>query len=158
MQLHRLQPFGSDVTSGGHFFINDHQWTPQRNKQDSPLKPAVPLSNPVDGTSYTAGNIFGSGSEIGTGNFVVYNGSDNSVTVTSLEACTTYHVAVYEFILSGGLPDYLLTDPGRGSQLIPGEAPESGDYRTVESGDWGTPGIWEFNNGTTWVGAASAPA
>src|SRR6185436_2437764 len=48
-------------------------------------------SNPVDGNSYTANSAFGSGTQIGTGNFVVFAGSGNSVTVTGLSAGTTYH-------------------------------------------------------------------
>src|SRR5690606_9593598 len=36
-------------------------------------------SAPTDGTDYTANPIFGSGSQTGTGNFVVYSGSGTSV-------------------------------------------------------------------------------
>ena len=56
-------------------------------------------ADPVSGTSYTANAAFGTGDEIGTGNYVVYvggaAGADN-VAVTSLAAGTTYHFAVYE--------------------------------------------------------------
>ncbi len=54
-------------------------------------------SDPVDGTSYTADAAFGSGSEIGTGNFVVYKGTGTGVTVTGLTAETDYHFRAYEF-------------------------------------------------------------
>ena len=54
-------------------------------------------SNPVDGTSYTANAQFGSGDEIGNGNYVVYIGTGTSVSVTGLTNSTTYHFAVYEF-------------------------------------------------------------
>lgn len=56
-------------------------------------------SNPVDGTytGYTANAAFGSGTQIGTGNYVVYKGTGTSVPVTGLTAGTTYHVAVYEY-------------------------------------------------------------
>lgn len=53
-------------------------------------------SNPVNGVTYTANSAFGSGSQIGTGNYVVKLGS-GPVTVTGLTENTTYHVAVYEF-------------------------------------------------------------
>lgn len=49
------------------------------------------------GAIYAADTIFGSGQEIGTGNFVVYNGSDNSVNITGLTQGTTYYFALYEY-------------------------------------------------------------
>ncbi len=54
-------------------------------------------SDPVSGTSYTANAAFGSGSQIGTGNYVVYKGTGNSVTVTALSSNTTYYFAAYEY-------------------------------------------------------------
>ena len=54
-------------------------------------------ADPQSGTSYTANATFGSGSEIGTGNFVVYDGTGTSVTVTGLNAGTTYYFALYEY-------------------------------------------------------------
>jgi len=54
-------------------------------------------ADPASGTSYTANAIFGSGSQIGTGNYVVYNGTGTSVNVTGLLENTTYHFAVYEY-------------------------------------------------------------
>ncbi|NPA67562.1 MAG: T9SS type A sorting domain-containing protein [Chlorobi bacterium] len=53
--------------------------------------------NPGSGTTYSADAAFGSGDEIGTGNFVVYNGTGNSVSITGLNASTEYHFAVYEY-------------------------------------------------------------
>ncbi|NUN08884.1 MAG: T9SS type A sorting domain-containing protein [Ignavibacteriaceae bacterium] len=73
-------------------------------------------SNPVDGTSYTANTAFASGTQIGTGNYVVYNSTGSSVTVTGLNSGTTYHVAVYEFNGSGGSENYLTLSPATGSQ------------------------------------------
>jgi|GEM_PF-2383749 len=74
-------------------------------------------SNPADGTSYIANTVFGSGSQIGSANYVVYNGRENSVTVSGLTAGTTYYVAVYEFNGSGGSENYLITSPAAGSAL-----------------------------------------
>ncbi len=69
-------------------------------------------ASPADGTEYIAGTAFGSGSEIGIGNYVVYAGTGNSVSVTGLTAGTTYHTAVYEFNgLVTGVQNYLLTAP-----------------------------------------------
>ena len=58
-------------------------------------------ADPSDGSSYTANAAFGSGSQIGTGNYVVYNGTGTSVNVTGLSASTTYHFAAYEYNTSG---------------------------------------------------------
>lgn len=51
---------------------------------------------PTDGTSYTANNVFGSGTEIGSGNFVVYVGSGTSVNITGLHPAVKYYFAIYE--------------------------------------------------------------
>ncbi len=53
-------------------------------------------SHPVNGTTYAANAVFGSGDEIGTGNYVVYRGSGTSVNLTGLNSGTTYYVQVYE--------------------------------------------------------------
>jgi len=53
--------------------------------------------SPVDGQTYAANASFGSGTERGTGNFVVFNGTGSSVAVTSLVPATTYHFAVFEY-------------------------------------------------------------
>lgn len=74
-------------------------------------------ANPTDGVSYTAGTIFGSGTQIGTGNYVVYNGTGTSVDVTGLNGATTFHVAVYEFNGSAGSENYNITAPPVNSQL-----------------------------------------
>jgi hypothetical protein len=54
-------------------------------------------ADPVSGTTYSANAAFGSGDVIGTNNFVVYNGTGNSVNLTGLSAGTTYHFAIYEY-------------------------------------------------------------
>ncbi len=52
---------------------------------------------PVDGSIYVANSNFGSGADLGNGNFVVYNGSSDSLSLTGLNSNTTYHFAVIEF-------------------------------------------------------------
>jgi endonuclease I len=52
---------------------------------------------PVTGTAYTANPVFGSGQTIAANEFVIYNGTGNSVAVTGLLPGTTYHVAVFSF-------------------------------------------------------------
>lgn len=73
-------------------------------------------SNPVDGIIYTAANSFGAGSEIGTGNYAIYSGSSNTVTVNGLQPNTAYHVAVYDYNGSGGTESYLTTSPATGNR------------------------------------------
>ncbi|MFZ4582038.1 MAG: M6 family metalloprotease domain-containing protein [Paludibacter sp.] len=53
--------------------------------------------NPVSGTNYTANANFTAGDEIGAENYVVYNGTGNSVTLTGLSGGLTYYYAVYEY-------------------------------------------------------------
>lgn len=65
-------------------------------RQGSPV-----TTDPTSGFSYTANAAFGSGSQIGTGNYVVYNGNGTNVTVTSLTIGTTYHFAIYEYSDAG---------------------------------------------------------
>jgi len=54
-------------------------------------------SNPTGGTTYTANSSFGSGSEIGSGNYVIYNGTGTSVNISNLMPGTTYYFAAYEY-------------------------------------------------------------
>ncbi|WP_425077419.1 lamin tail domain-containing protein [Psychroserpens sp. S379A] len=55
-------------------------------------------TDPTNGTSYTGNTAFGSGDEIGTGNYAVYTGTtSSSASITGLTPSTTYHVAVYEY-------------------------------------------------------------
>ena len=78
---------------------------------------------PQDGQDYTAQSFFGSGDEIGTGNFVVYEGPASNLTLSNLAAGQTYHLAVYEFNFTGANTDYLAADPARAqvSTLLPVE-------------------------------------
>ncbi|MCF6169425.1 MAG: GEVED domain-containing protein [Bacteroidales bacterium] len=55
-------------------------------------------SDPVSGITYTASAAFGAGNEIGTGNFVVYNGTGTSETITGLTSGKTYYFSFYEFL------------------------------------------------------------
>ena len=61
---------------------------------------------PVDGLSYMASASFGTGTEIGTGNYTVYAGTGNAVTIGGLSPSTVYHVAVFEFNGISGTENY----------------------------------------------------
>ncbi|WP_340155956.1 T9SS type A sorting domain-containing protein [uncultured Winogradskyella sp.] len=54
-------------------------------------------ASPVNGTAYAANTAFSLGDEIGTGNFVVYNGTAITESITALTENTNYHVAIYEY-------------------------------------------------------------
>lgn len=71
-------------------------------------------ANPADGILYTANTFFGSGTQVGSGNYTVFNGTGNSVTVTNLNLANTYHVAVFEYN-DFGAPTilYLTINPSR---------------------------------------------
>ncbi|NUN68481.1 MAG: lamin tail domain-containing protein [Bacteroidetes bacterium] len=79
----------------------------------------------LDGKTYTANSIFKSGDTVGAvsnKNYVVYNGSGTSVTVTGLTAGTTYYVTVYEYNGTGTAENYRLTAPPTGNQKTTGSS------------------------------------
>jgi hypothetical protein len=63
---------------------------------------------PIDGVHYSSNSTFGSGANLGNGNFVVYRGTGNNVTVKNLSP-GTYHFAVFEFNGSGSSTKYFTT-------------------------------------------------
>lgn len=73
---------------------------------------------PINGISYQANSCFGSGSKIENGEFVIYNGTGSSTTVTGLEPGRVYHFKVFEYNCfkeqylvtnSNGNPSYQIT-------------------------------------------------
>ncbi len=54
-------------------------------------------SDPIDQTNYVANVIYGSGETIGAGNYVVYNGTGSSVTITGLSSGVTYCFKIYTY-------------------------------------------------------------
>jgi LruC domain-containing protein len=53
-------------------------------------------SNPVNDNSYTASSTFGNGTQLDNG-YCVFNDTGNTVSVTGLNASTTYHFTVIEY-------------------------------------------------------------
>lgn len=113
-------------------------------------------SDPVDGTTYTPNAIFGSGTQIGVGNYVVYANTGNTVTVTGLNPSLTYYFAVYEYNDAGiaGAENYLLTAPGTGNATT---ASTDGDYRSVATGNWSDITIWQVRAANLWIPAVLVP-
>ena len=62
---------------------------------------------PVNGTEYTANASFGTGTDLGSGQYVIYNGTQNNVAITNLLPSTTYYFAVYEYNGSAATTTYL---------------------------------------------------
>ncbi|MBN1112044.1 MAG: hypothetical protein JXA53_03910, partial [Bacteroidales bacterium] len=83
-------------------------------------------ANPIDGTSYTANASFGTGTEIGTGNYVVYSGplSGLPITVTGLSPVTSYHFAAYAYNTCSGSPRYKTDDKSINSQTTTAAVPK----------------------------------
>lgn len=61
-------------------------------KKDGPVD-----AFPQDGNNYLPNTFFGSGDEIGMGNFVIASGDFDTVSVTNLMLGCTYHFAVFEY-------------------------------------------------------------
>ncbi len=71
-------------------------------------------ATPTDDTFYTADD-FGIGTQLGTGNYVVYAGSSNSADIAGLTVNTTYHFAVFEYNKGGTEIKYLTSSPATGN-------------------------------------------
>ena len=63
---------------------------------------------PTPGVNYSANTQFGSGTDLGGGNYVIYAGSNNTITVSGLTTGTTYSVAVFAYNLSTSGCNYAL--------------------------------------------------
>jgi hypothetical protein len=66
-------------------------------------------SPPTDGFTYAASATFGIGNITAPGEFVVYSGTGNSVTIIGLQAGTAYYFELYEFNGTGCNSNYLNT-------------------------------------------------
>jgi hypothetical protein len=75
------------------------------------------VTDPSNGTTYSASSTFGSGDDIGAGSYVVYNGTGgakSSVIVDNLTSSTTYYLKVLEYNGSGAQTTYNTTSSGTG--------------------------------------------
>lgn len=62
---------------------------------------------PVNGTAYTANAAFGSGADLGNGQFAVFNSALSNTLITNLQPGTVYHIAIFEFNGTGVNTRYL---------------------------------------------------
>ena len=75
---------------------------------------------PVDGTSYVGGSIFGTGTNLGSGNYVVYGGSGTSASISGLEGGSQYFFACFEYNGSGVNSNYLTVGYPTADDIAPG--------------------------------------
>jgi hypothetical protein len=118
-------------------------------------------ATPADGISYTANATFTSGSQLGTGNYVVYNGTGSGsgvLTVTGLTSGTTYHFAVFEYNDGTGTShNYFLTGAATGSQAASSASNATDSFRTVSNGNWNSISTWESKTNGNWMAATLSP-
>lgn len=103
---------------------------------------------PADGTDYTANSIFGSGNQIGTGNFVVYRSNGSNVTITNFVNTTTYYFKIYEFNGTGTGTQYNVVNVlnGNGTTLAP---PTAGSTAMIATPAGSSASLtWTRGNGT----------
>jgi hypothetical protein len=74
------------------------------------MRQGSPVSfTPVDGNTYAFNSDFSSGTNLGNGQYVVYNSVGGSTAITNLAPNTTYHFAIFEYNGSGTNTRYLAT-------------------------------------------------
>lgn len=112
-------------------------------------------SDPVNNTVYSASATMGSGTQIGTGNYIVYQGTGTSVAVTGLSAGISYYYAIYEYNTTDIC--FNLTEL-TGNQATLGSS-ASNYFRSLPgTGVWNTAGNWESSaDNVTWITSTLVP-
>jgi hypothetical protein len=112
---------------------------------------------PIDGTSYTGNPAFGSGNQIGTGNFVVRaSTATGTASITNLSPNTTYHIAIYEYNGTTGTINYLTSSALVGNVTT---RPTAASNVSVTSRTVNSIGInWTNGNGTGRIVVARTPS
>lgn len=103
------------------------------------------VTSPVDATEYTANASFGSGADLGSGWYVVYDGTGSSVNVTNLTLNQQYYCVIFEYNGKDATINYQ-TSYASGTQLLPVEFlsfTATGSEKGVQL-NWST--AWEINN------------
>lgn len=104
---------------------------------------------PVDGVSYSADANFGAGTDVGSNQFILSNGTGNTVNVANLQHSTTYHFAVFEYNGSGSNIKYL-TSSFLASNAPTISAPGTGTTNVNKSFSSSTISLnWQNGNGSS---------
>lgn len=106
-------------------------------------------STPVDGSSYNAVSVYGSGATTGAGQFAVYTGSAGTVTISGLSATTTYYFSVYTYNGSSCTVNYLL--PGAPSISVTTIACVITSQPTVAPSNLATSNVLSNSLDLTWT-------
>jgi hypothetical protein len=118
------------------------------------MKAGGPVDSfPVDGTGYTHSTNFGSGSQIGTGNYVVWSGAGQPDRISSLTRDVVYHFRLFEFNGSGATANYN-TNTAAGNPISqttmapnPGSAPTDLVLSSIGSNQFTV--TWTLGTGST---------
>ncbi len=125
---------------------------------------------PNSGTAYTANTAFGSGSGLGADNYVVYNGTGTSVTITGLTSGTAYAISVYEYFTAdncyntNGLTGTATTTGTSPCSVCAAGATSDDDetgitkvvFNTINNSSAGDPGYTDFSSKVTSVNLNSS--
>jgi hypothetical protein len=91
-------------------------------------------ADPVDGTTYTAGNSLGGGTVVSVGSSI------SGISSSSLSAGTTYYTFVFAYNNSGSNIDYRTTSPLSGSTITLTDAPATPTFSSITTSgftvDW----------------------
>jgi hypothetical protein len=103
---------------------------------------AVDQTPSGEGSSYTANTTFGSGTDLGSGSFVVYKGTGTTVTVTSLTNGTAYYYRT--FVRHGSnWSTYQEVNQTPSAYAL-------NDFGTASDGTWATTSLWRKWDGSGW--------
>jgi hypothetical protein len=109
------------TTTAGTMVVN---WTNGSGANRIVIVNSSPITFvPNSGSTYTANTDFSTGTDLGSGQKCVFNGSGSTVTISGLSGATTYYIAVYEYNTTGTC--YNKVSPATGSKLTPSAATTS---------------------------------
>ncbi|MCS6824474.1 MAG: choice-of-anchor I family protein [Cytophagaceae bacterium] len=101
------------------------------------MRAGAPVSvNPEDGADYAANAVFETGANMGNNNYVVYNGTGNSVNVTGLNPNTTYFVEIFEYNGKWGNNNYRTSASLTGSRTTLNNSSTSIVEQHIEAPDY----------------------
>jgi len=113
---------------------------------------------PSNGTEYTANSNFGSGTNLNSGNYVVYQGTGETFSLTGLSAGITYHFSIYEYNGTGSNTLYQSITALTGSQVAAYETPttQTSNFNVSGSSDSSITISWTAGDGSSRIVIARA--
>jgi hypothetical protein len=118
-------------------------------------------AQPADSTTYLADPVFGNGADLGGGQYVVFAGLANSISLSGLNPGETYHFAIFEYNCGAATELYLRTAPAIGSTTTLPENVSNFDYTCITNNSatlsWNLPGS-SYDGLIVFVSQGSTPA